>query len=282
MAKNADRPVVSLGDRRYAVERRWGELPNNHRLELISQLAVDRRGRVYVNKRSDPPVLVFEPSGRFRAAWGGGRVADAHGIFITADDRVFVIDRDRHQVLFFTVEGELLGTLGERDNPRFQAPFNHPTDVAVADDGEIYVSDGYGNSAVHRFSADHRLVSTWGSPGEGPGQFSTPHAIWIDRSNRVLVADRENNRVQIFDRDGLFLGEWRDFYHPMDIYEDARGMVYVTDEIPRLSMMAPDGRLAGRCRPSFNRPHGISGNAEGDLFIAELNPPSIVKLALMA
>ena len=185
-------------------------------------------------------------------------------------------------MLVFTVDGELLGTLGERDKPRFQAPFNHPTDVAVADDGDIYVSDGYGNSAVHRFSADHRLIRTWGSPGAGPGEFSTPHAIWIDRSNRVLVADRENHRVQIFDRDGRYLAEWRDFYLPMDLHEDARGMVYVTDQIPRLSMMTPDGRLAGRCRPTFNLPHGISGNAEGDLFIAELNPASIVKLALIA
>ena len=282
MAANPDRPVVVLGDRRYAVERRWGELPKDYRLELISQLAVDRHGRVYVNKRSEPPILVFEPSGRFRAAWGAGRITDAHGILVTADDRVFVVDRDRHQVLIFTVDGELSGTLGERDHPRFQAPFNHPTSVAVAPDGEIYVSDGYGNSAVHRFSADHRLIRTWGSPGQGPGEFSTPHAVWIDRSNRVLVADRENNRVQLFDRDGEYLGEWGDFYHPMGLYEDARGMVYVTDEIPRLSMVTPEGKLAGRCRPSFNRPHGISGNAGGDLFIAEMNPQSIVKLALMA
>ena len=276
-----DRPVVALGDRRYAVERRWAELPGNERLELISQLAVDRHGRVYVNRRRDPPVLVFEPSGKLGAAWGEGRLTDAHGIFVTADDRVFVIDRDRHQVLVFSLDGKLLGTLGERDRPRFQAPLNHPTDVAVADDGEIYVSDGYGNSAVHRFSADHRLIRTWGSPGQGPGEFSTPHAIWIDRSNRVLVADRENHRVQIFDREGAYLGEWRDFYLPMDLYEDARGMVYVTDHIPRLSMMTPEGKLAGRCRPTFNLPHGISGNAEGDLFIAEMNPPSIVKLALL-
>ena len=282
MAANPDGLVVSLGDRKYAVERLWGELPGEHRLRVISQLAVDRRGRVYVLQRSDPPVLVFEPSGRFHAAWGQGRVTDAHGIFITPDDRLFLIDRDAHQVLIFTLDGEPLGALGKRNSPSFQAPFNHPTDVAVADDGEIYVSDGYGNSVVHRFSADHRLMRTWGSPGEGPGQFSTPHAVWIDKSNRVLVADREHNRVQLFDRDGAYLDEWRDFYHPMDIYGDARGMVYVTDQIPRLSMIAPDGSLVGRCRPSFNLPHGISGNADGDLFIAEQNPPSIVKLALIA
>lgn len=271
--------VVAMGERRYAVERRWAELPNGERLEAISQLAVDRRGRVYVNRRKDPPILVFEPSGKLQGAWGEGRVTDAHGIFITADDRVFLVDRDRHQILVFSLDGALLATLGERDRPRFQAPFNHPTDVAVAPDGEIYVSDGYGNSAVHRFSADYRHIRTWGSPGKGPGQFTTPHGVWVDRSNRVLVVDRENDRVQIFDRDGDYLGEWGDFHKPMDLYEDERGMVFVTDHIPRLSMMSPEGALLGRCRPTFNLPHGIAGNADGDLFVAEMNPPSIVKLA---
>jgi sugar lactone lactonase YvrE len=139
--------------------------------------------------------LVFEPSGRFHAAWGHDRIADAHGISISPDDRVFLVDRDAHQILIFTIDGALLGTLGERHAPRFQAPFNHPTDAAVAPDGDIYVSDGYGNSAVHRFAPTGELKRTWGRPGAGPGEFSTPHAIWVDRSGRVLVADRENNRV---------------------------------------------------------------------------------------
>ena len=205
--------VVVMGDRRYRVERPWGELPHDTRLAALSQLAVDSHGRVYAYQRADPPVVVFEPTGAFRAAWGHGLIADAHGIFISADDRVFLVDRDAHQVLIFTTGGDPLGALGTRNATRFQAPFNHPTDVAVAPDGEIYVSDGYGNSAVHRFSASGEHMTSWGRPGSGPGEFTTPHAIWVDRADRVLVADRENNRVQLFDRDGRFIEAWGDFYH---------------------------------------------------------------------
>ena len=121
-----------------------------------------------------------------------------------------------------------------------------------------------------------------GRPGVGPGEFSTPHAICVDKRERILVVDRENNRVQIFDREGKYLDEWGDFYHPMDIYEDSSGMIYVTDQTPRLSMMSPEGELLGRCRPVLNMPHGISGNDQGDLFLAEMNPTRVTKLVLLS
>ena len=274
--------TVTLGARRYRVERHWGRLPADLGLVAISQLAVDTRGRVYVFQRSDPPVVVFEPNGDFRAAWGRGRIADAHGIFVTGDDRVLLVDRDAHQILIFTTEGEEIGSLGTRHSPRFQAPFNHPTDVAVAADGDIYISDGYGNSVVHRFSAEGRHLSTWGRPGTGPGEFTTPHAVWVDRADRVLVADRENDRVQVFDRDGGFLEAWTDVYHPMDICEDGRGGILVTDQIPRLSMLSPDGALVGRCRGVWVGAHGVAANAAGDIFLAEIQPSRITKLAVQS
>jgi DNA-binding beta-propeller fold protein YncE len=271
--------VAVLGDRRYRVEHDWGRLPADMRLGQVSQVAVDSRGRVYVFQRAEPPVLVFESTGGFRGPLAERRIADAHGIAVAPDDRVFLVDRDAHQILIFDPEGRLLGTLGERHRPRFCAPFNHPADAAVAPDGEIYVADGYGNSMVHRFAASGEHMQSWGRPGKGPGEFTTPHAVWIDRQDRVLVADRENDRVQVFDRAGRYLTEWRDFYHPMDIYEDADGLIYVTDQIPRLSQLAPDGRLIGRCRPSFNTPHGVWGNAQGAIFLAEMSPSQIVRLA---
>ncbi len=274
--------AVVMGDRRYRVERPWGELPLGTRLAALSQLAVDSEGRVYAYQRADPPVIGFEPTGAVRATWGHGLIADAHGIFISADDRVYLVDRDAHQILIFTTEGERLGALGARNAPRFQAPFNHPTDVAVAPDGEIYVSDGYGNSAVHRFAASGEHMATWGRPGSGPGEFTTPHAIWVDRAERVLVADRENDRVQLFDRDGRFIEAWGDFYHPMDIAEDDRGMILVTDQVPRLSLLSPAGELVGRCRAVWNGAHGVSCNAGGDIFLAEMNPNRVTKLAVTA
>lgn len=272
--------TVVMAARRYDVERSWGACPPEIALTALSQLAVDSRGRVYAFQRRDPPVVVFEASGQFLMAWGAGSIADAHGIFITADDRVFLVDRDAHQILIFTPEGEQIGSLGARHIPRFQAPFNHPTDVATAADGEIYVSDGYGNSLVHRFSPDGRHLASWGRPGKGPGEFTTPHAVWVDRSDRVLVADRENDRVQLFDREGRYLEEWRDFYHPMDLCEDDQGMILVTDQIPRLSMLSPAGELVGRCRAVWNGAHGVATNAAGDIFLAEIQPNRITKLAV--
>ncbi|MBI4182397.1 MAG: 6-bladed beta-propeller [Proteobacteria bacterium] len=251
-------------------------------LGFISTLALDSKGRVYVFQRDDPPVQIFDPSGKYLGPLGRGRVADAHGIYIAGDDRVFLVDRDAHQVLIFTPEGKLARALGKRHAPRLRAPFNHPTDAAVAADGEIYVTDGYGNSAVHRFSASGKLIRSWGGPGNGPGQFSTPHAIWVDRRDRVLVVDRENHRVQLFDRAGAYLCEWRDFWLPMDIWEDDRGLIFVTDQVPRLSMLTPDGQLVGRCRPCLNLPHGVWGNAAGDIFIAEINPSRVSRLARIA
>ena len=270
--------TVTLGVHRYAVNRRWGAPPSGVSLELLSAIGVDGEGRVHAVRRLDPPVLMFAADGRFVRTWGQGQIADPHGLHMATDGRILIVDRDAHQVLVFDGDGGLQSALGERHVAAFQAPFNHPTGVAVASDGEVYVSDGYGNSCVHRFSADGRHLQTWGRPGAEPGEFTTPHAVWVDRQNRVLVLDRENNRVQVFDRDGAYLDEWPDLYHPMDVYEDADGFVYVTDQIPRLSMFAPDGTLVGRCRPVFNGAHGIAGDAEGNLYMTEMSPPGITKL----
>lgn len=273
-----EQATVVLGERLYAVERPWGRLPEGKVLGRITQLAVDSAGRVYVFQRAEPPVTVFDAEGAWCGGWGADEILDSHGIAIAPDDRVFLVDRDAHQIRIYSTAGALLGTLGERHSPRHGAPFNHPTDVAVAADGEIYVADGYGNSHIHRFAADGTWLQTWGGPGDGPGAFSTPHGIWVDRQDRVLVADRENDRVQLFSRDGGWLGEWRDLSRPMDIYEDNRGMILVTDCVPRLSMFAPDGSLAGRCRPTWNSAHGVWGSANGDIFLAETTPNRITRL----
>ena len=118
-------------------------------------------------------------------------------------------------------------------------------------------------------------------PGKRPGTFTTPHAIWVDRFGKVLVGDRENNRVQVFDRAGAFLAEWGDFYHPMQIWVDDRDLVFVTDQIPRISLLSADGKLIGRCRGAINGAHGISGDAQGNLYLAELPPQEITKLELL-
>lgn len=274
--------VVVLGDRYYSVERPWGELPQGMKLDSLSNVAVDSQGRVYAFQRVAPPVVVFNPDGSYAGSWGSEHISDAHGIFIDKDDRVWLIDRDSHVVMAFTTEGKLLQTIGERNRPHLQRPFNHPADIAIAPNGDIYVADGYANSAVHYFSPDGAYRGSWGDPGKGPGQFTTPHAVWVDDQNRVLIADRENDRVQAFSLTGEFLADWGDFYHPMDIWVDQAGMVYITDQIPRLSMIDANGKLVGRCRPVLNGAHGIWGDAQGNIYLAEQVPePRITRLTPM-
>jgi DNA-binding beta-propeller fold protein YncE len=270
---------VALAGRTYEVIRDWAPLPDTIAPARISTLAVDSAGRLYALRRGgDPPVVVFSPTGEFLRGFGDGLVFDAHGIAIDADDRIFVVDRDAHQAICFSLEGKVLFTLGERHQPRWEAPFNHPTDVAVAPDGEIYVSDGYGNGRVHAFTPEgaHRL--SFGSIGRGAGEFMTPHALLIDRSNRILVVDRENNRVQIFDRDGRWLGEYGGLCRPMDLFEREDGVILVTDIVPSLGAFAPDGRRLGRSRPSLNGAHGIAGDRAGAIYLAEIAPNAITLL----
>jgi DNA-binding beta-propeller fold protein YncE len=263
--------VVCLGDGLYAVERPWGKLPPRMQLSYVTDVAVDSQDRVYLFHRSDPPVIVFDSSGEYLRSWGSGQISDPHGIFCWGE-RVFVADRDAHQIQQYDTYGNLELVIGTRHHPSFQAPFNAPTDVAVAPNGDIYVADGYGNSTVHWFSPTGELRRTWGRPGAGPGEFTTPHAVRVHPDGRVLVADRENDRLQVFSSEGEFLDEWRDLYHPMDLYIDQAGMVYVSDQVPRLSMLSPEGDLIGRCRPSTFNSHGVFGDSRGNFYLAETPP----------
>ena len=161
--------VVPMKGRDYAVECPWGTLPDGQVFGPVSQLAIDSNDRVYVFQRSNPPVLVFDSEGLLVDSWGEGEFSDAHGIFITTDDLVLLVDRDAHEILACETSGTVRFRLGQRHRPRLNEPFNHPTDIAQAPNGDYYVSDGYGNSRVHCFSAEGTYRFSWGRPGDGPG-----------------------------------------------------------------------------------------------------------------
>ena len=233
------RAVVGTGDHVYEAIHPFGTLPQGMNFGNTSHVAVDSADRVYVFQRKDPPVLVFDGDGDLLTAWGNGQVLDAHGVYITLADEIFLVDRDAHEILKFDIEENVLLKLGSRERPSLHGPFNHPADVAVAINGEIFVADGYGNSRIHRFSADGELIKSWGARGTGPSEFTTPHGIWVDQRDRVYVCDRENDRVQVFSVEGDYITEWRDFFHPMDIYKDDRGIFYVTDRCPESRCSIP-------------------------------------------
>ncbi len=270
------RIVIGTGDHVYQVVHPFGKLPSGMPLGNVSHVATDSLGRVYAYQRKDPPMLVFDSDGNLLTTWGEGQLLDAHGIYITPSDEVFLVDRDAHEVLKFDTEGKVLLRIGTRERPSLHGPFNHPADVAVAPDGEIFVADGYGNSRVHRFTAEGRLIKSWGARGSGPAQFTTPHGIWVDGMGRVFVCDRENNRVQIFSVEGEYLAEWRDLFHPMDICTDAQGVFYVTDQIPRLTLLSAEGEMVTRGRTPFNG-HGMWIDSVGSIYLAG-NAAGVTKL----
>ena len=229
-------------------------------------------------RRAAVPVVVFAPDGSFLYSYAAGMIFDSHGVTIDHKDRVWIADRDAHQILCFSSVGELAFSIGERHVPRWEQPFNHPTKVAVARDGDVYVADGYGNARVHRFGPDANYRSSFGAVGHGPGEFMTPHAILIDRSDRVLVCDRENDRVQVFDRDGTWIEAWRGLCRPMDLCERNDGMILVTDQLPSLTAFSSSGERVGRSRPSLNGAHSVAPDDNGDLYLAEIEPTSVTKL----
>lgn len=272
--------IVGTGSHRYRVVPDWARLPAGESFGVISAVAVDKADRVYVYSRSPRPVDIFDREGNFVDSWGEDLILDAHGLHI-AGDNVYLTDRDAHEVIKLTLDGQVLMRLGTRHTAALEEPFNHPTGVAVAPDGEIYVSDGYANSRVHRFSADGRCLASWGSSGTGPGQFRVPHDVWVTHAGLVYVCDRDNFRVQVFDRTGALQDIWRDYFRPTGIYGDDSGTLYITDLSSRLSIVAPDGRLLSRIRIMMDGGHSVWGDSQGNLYITEIHQGRLDKYELI-
>lgn len=209
----------------YQVVRGWPQLPEGRILGQATGVDLDSRGNVFVFHRAgrmwsddltlplipDPTIEVFDgASGRHLRSWGANLFAMPHGLTIDHQDNVWITDVLLHQVFKFSPRGELLLTLGRaRVAGADRAHFNLPTDVAVLPDGSFYVSDGYGNARVMKFSATGEFQFEWGRRGTSPGEFDLPHAIDVDAAGRVYVADRSNARIQVFDRSGRFLTQWK-------------------------------------------------------------------------
>ena len=298
----------------YEVLEGWERLPEGWSFVEVAGVAVDSHDRVYVFNRGAHPVIVFDKEGKFLDAWGEGIFSSAHGIFIDRGDNVWCADNLDHTVRKFTPSGELLMTLGEANRPAAtgfvlgETPvqhaggaFNMVTNVAVAENGELFVSDGYGNARVHRFSAAGELLASWGAPGSGPGEFNLPHSIAVDRSGRVLVADRENSRIQFFSTDGEYLHSWDWVNRPDDLFIDEQENLYIAElgwvvpgrprphfrfiehapmghaPIARVSVCDLDGNIQtqiGGHNPllpgNFIVPHGIWADSRGDFYVGEV------------
>lgn len=258
--------IVGTGQHIYEVEHPFGTLSSGLSWGNTSHVTTDSSGKVYVYQRKDPPILIFGGEGHLLGSWGDNQLMDAHGIFMTPNDEVFVCDRDAHQVVKYDLQGNVLLKLGSREKPALHKPFNHPADIAVSMNGDIFVADGYANSCVHHFTSNGIYIKSWGSWGSDPGQFITPHGIWV-ANDRVYVCDRENNRVQIFDTNAAYITEWTGFFHPMDIFIDSENIVFVTDQVPGMTMLDLEGNVITRIRTPFNA-HGVWVDIHGNIYSA--------------
>jgi hypothetical protein len=279
---SADRLVVTDGRRQYRVHRPWARLPNGREFGRISQIAVARDGRVVVVQRDAPAVLLFAPDGELDNTWHHRKLDSVHGVAAAPDGSLLITSFDLHQVLRFDLDGHLLQELGTESGPRWDEPFNHPTDVAVDPrNGDLVVSDGYGNARLHRFDREGRLLHSWGEPGSDVGQFACPHGVWVMHDGRVVAVDRDNDRLQIFAGDGTFIEQWRGLCRPMDIWSDGE-TIFVSDQTPSVVALDTAGRVVGRARAFSVYPHGLWGDAEGNIFVAEQLPSGVAKYEVKA
>jgi|TARA_B110000116_G_C16709252_1_gene523645 hypothetical protein len=274
--------VLGSGNFKYEKVPEWPKMPKYWEFGAASDGAVNSKGEIYIFSRGKHPLTIWTKEGDFISSWGEGTFsANPHGIYIAPNDNVWLVDRDFHIATEYTPGGEALRTLGEKlaPSPSFQGlPFNMPSGLAISSSGELYVSDGYGGHRVHKFSADGELLLSWGKQGTGPGEFALLHNIWVDERERVLICDRENDRIQLFNSDGDFLEEWTDLSSPGDvwIHEDH---IYCIEQGPHggVSIWTLDGDVVSRWKideepgkGSITDGHGITVDSEGSIYVTEI------------
>jgi hypothetical protein len=320
----------------YRLVEGWPTLPksmNGGQWGELIRADIDRKGNVWVFHRcfntvpagtatcvgrSEPPILEFGPSGKLLASFGGGMFAFPHGFTVDAQGNVWASDANAsatvlgmsakdsngairgQQVFKFSPGGKVLMTLG-KEGVAGNGPdtFDQPSGVAVAPNGDIFVTDGHGkNDRVMKFSKDGRFIKTWGHHGAGPGEFDQPHDISIGGSlEHVFVADRSNNRVQIFDQDGNFIAAWKQFGRPSAVFVGKDDTVYVSDSQSNstvnpgftrgitigsakdgsLTAFIPDPDLDQADLSRISGASGIVADATGTIYAADVGPHRLRK-----
>jgi len=296
---------IVMGPPQYQLVPDWPRLPPGYVLGNPSGIGIDNKKNIVVFHRAskkwpvlfpfsaalipENTVLVLDPvTGKIIAEWGAGLFVMPHSLTVDKCDNIWVTDVGLQQVLKFSHEGKLLlkiGVAGVAGNDSLH--FNRPTDIAVAADGCFYVSDGYRNSRVVKFSASGKYLLSWGSKGDRPGQFDLPHGLDLDSAGNVYVADRENSRVQIFDPNGKFIREWKDHsfgklysirFAPSKKYLVCTDYVtnYISPKGSDVLVFGTDGKLITRLGRSGNysgpvcRYHDCVVDEEGNIYVGDI------------
>ena len=289
--------TLGTGEYRYRVVEDWAKLPDGWEFMDVAAVAVDSSDTVYVFNRGEHPMIVFDREGNFLRSWGEDLFTRAHGIHVGPDDALYCTDDGDHTVRKCTTEGRVLLEIGIPGKPAplmSGEPFHRCTHTALSSDNYIFVSDGYGNARVHKYTPDGKLVLSWGEPGADPGQFNVVHNIVADDEGWIYVADRENHRVQVFDTNGKYETQWNNLHRPCGLYmprgkspqcfigELGPGMAInrgIPNLGPRLSIVTHEGelvaRLGGEDGPGqepgkFLAPHGLAIDSRGDIYVGEV------------
>jgi sugar lactone lactonase YvrE len=298
----------------YKTIERWGQLPEGRTWGSSSAIDIGPNGHLWVAERCGandcaesklPSVLEFDPSGKLVRSFAAGVFAFPHGMHVDREGNVWVTDAQGrngkgHQVFKFSPTGTLLMTLGKAGVAgSANDEFNQPSDVAVAPNGDIFVADGHdtgSNMRIVKFTKDGKFIKTWGKQGSAPGEFNVPHAIAFDTRGRLFVADRANNRLQIFDQEGKFLEEWKQFSRLSGIYIDRNDVLYGADSESNTKRnpgwqrgirvgSARDGKVTAFIPDPEKNPdasatsgaEGVTADAQGTIFGAEVGPKMVKK-----
>jgi sugar lactone lactonase YvrE len=314
---------------RYELVPAWERLPQGMTHLDAPGIGVDSDDRVYVFGRQSNHVFVYEADGTFVTAWGEpNQWVTTHGLTVGPDDMLYLTDTGGHAVEKFTRDGRHVASFSTRGVPsttgynkglgeqydrslsikHAAGPYNHPCAVAVRGDGHVFVADGYGNAAIHHFAPEGRHIRSWGGPGTASGEFNLPHGIAVDARGRVLVADRENERIQVFADDGAFIEAWTDVQRPTQVRVARDGVVVVSELHWKAGMRSFNSGLIVQDRPSrvsvfdgggvvltrwgqapgddatapghFTAPHDVAVDSRGDIYVSEVTFAEFGRLGL--
>ena len=262
----------------YRVEAEWPKLPAGWTFQETPGVAVDAREHVFVFHRGEHPLIEFDRAGNLVRSWGDGVYLRPHAVRIDPEGSLWAVDDLGHIVVKMDAMGRVRMVLGRKGNKgETKDLFDRPTDIAFARNGDFYVSDGYGNSRVVKFSKDGRYLTAWGKKGTAPGEFNLPHSVAVDKQGRVYVGDRENYRMQIFDENGKFLKEWKHVGSPWGVFITDDQSLYMCDgHNNRILKLNLEGNIlgslgsAGRLPGQLDYAHHLSVGRSGAIYVAEI------------
>ena len=265
----------------WIIDQEWAQLPTEGWEGATSWVAADGRGNILVMVRTVPYFRLFSRSGEFLESWGDEELfRNAHSVTFDSQGNIWATDAAEHVIYKYSPQGEIVMTLGSRgvagDNSSTDL-FNQVNHVAISPNGDIYVTDGYVNSRVVHFRGDGSFVRIiGGEEGAANGQFSVPHGIAVDSQGRILVNDSGNQRVSVFDRNGVFLENW-DFPSRGGIVVTADDTVYISDVNAGAVNIVKDGILIDTVAVDA-RPHGLAVDTDGAIYVSDARGQQVMKI----